>query len=339
MISKNDSSKLSLSHNKTCLNQASKNNQTTLKQAKHTCLHGLITNRVKTIKSKQKIKDYVSPSKNDSVGGVSNSLHSSMNPQVYGLKIEQDGEVYVCNRRLKGHSIIINTCRETMQTSVKYYIHAINIFFWPNLAQKNGYTVVKQRPPSRFCVYLCFLLHNKGMFDDLTSYTYYNIKIHQKYTIIAMFSLYTPLFRVKRRDYTPTAITQALQCIHTLYTPLIYPHITLKQSDTNYKIVTYTYNQMYNKIINPIIIKYNQSCSLNHSLSTHTSGLKGDYLNNTSSAIIKITKMKKYISLLKYCFRLSLVQNHENTIIYIHINIYNIHLHKLYHQFYYISLF
>src|SRR5271163_2665609 len=169
-----------------------------------------------------------------------------------------------------------------------------------------------------------------------------------------MFSLYTPLFCVKRRDYTPTAITQALQCIHTLYTPLIYPHITLKQSDTNYKIVTYTYNQMYNKIINPIIIKYNQSCSPNHSLSTHTSGLKGDYLNNnTLSAIIKITKMKKYISLLKYFFRSNLTQNHENAVelrtsswffgfpfafwkhtdivhIYIYMNVYNINLHKLY---------
>src|SRR5271163_3877901 len=169
-----------------------------------------------------------------------------------------------------------------------------------------------------------------------------------------MFSLYTPLFCVKRRDYTPTAITQALQCIHTLYTPLIYPYITLKQSDTNYKIVTYTYNQMYNKIINPIIIKYNQSCSLNHSLSTHTSGLKGDYLNNnTLSAIIKITKMKKYISLLKYFFRSNLTQNHENAVelrtsswffgfpfafwkhtdivhIYIYMNVYNINLHKLY---------
>ena len=127
-----------------------------------------------------------------------------------------------------------------------------------------------------------------------------------------MFSLYTPLFHVKQRDYTSTAITQVPQCIHTLYTPLIYPYITLTQSDTNYKIVTYTYNQMYNKIINPIILKYNQSYSPNHSLPTHTSGLKGDYLNNnTSSAIIKIIKRKKYISLLKYFFRLSLTQNHD----------------------------
>src|SRR5271163_3917367 len=87
-----------------------------------------------------------------------------------------------------------------------------------------------------------------------------------------MFSLYTSLFHMKQWDYTPTAIIQVLQCIYTLYTPLIYPHITLKQSDTTYKIVTYTYNQMYNKIINPIIPKYNQSYSFNHFLSTHTSG-------------------------------------------------------------------
>src|SRR5271163_4380357 len=170
-----------------------------------------------------------------------------------------------------------------------------------------------------------------------------------------MFSLYTPLFRVKRRDYTPTAITQALQCIHTLYTPLIYPYITLKQSDTNYKIVTYTYNQIYNKIINPIIIKYNKSYSLNHSLSTHTSGLKGDYLNNnTSSVIIKITKMKKYISLLKYFFRSNLTQNHENAVelctsswffgfsfaFWKHIDIILIYTNyiKLFHQLHYIPL-
>src|SRR5271163_653826 len=162
-------------------------------------------------------------------------------------------------------------------------LHTCNKYiFLAKFGPKKRLCSCKQHPPSRFCVYLCFLLHNKGMFDALTSYTYYNIKIHQKYTIIAMFSLYTPLFRVKQREYTPTAITQALQYIYTLYTPLIYPHITLKQSDTNYKIVTYTYNQIYNKIINPIIIKYNQSCSPNHFLSAYTSGLKGNYLNNNT---------------------------------------------------------
>src|SRR5271163_1954552 len=164
-------------------------------------------------------------------------------------------------------------------------LHTCNKYiFQAKFGPKKRLHSCKATPPSRFCVYLCFLLHNKGMFDVLTSYTYYNIKIHQKYTIIVMFSLYTPLFRMKRWDYMPTAITQALQCIYTLYTPFIYPYITLNQSDTNYKIVTYTYTQIYNQIINPIILKYNQSYSFNHFLPTHTSGLKGDYLNNNTSS-------------------------------------------------------